>query len=358
MLDDMNPVRKKMLAIAVAAVIMAGIVVGYAVWHGVEERGSSEDRLVIYSYDSFVSGGLSNSTIHKFERLYNVTVEVRTYGDAGAVLNRAILEKSNPQADIIVGVDNSLLHKALNNDVLEPYEPPNIGNVPEKLIFDPTYHVVPFDYGYVALVYNRSVVSDPPETFEDLLSPQWKGRLILESPQTSSIGLAFLDWTIAAGGNRFKATYWQKLAENARITDGWDSAIEMFENGEGDIMLSYATDPAYYVEYYNDTNYAASFLKIDGDGNTTGYLQIEGMGMVKNCKHPGLARKFLEFALTEDFQKEIPLTNWMFPVNPNVSLPDCFRYAVHPEEDLSIDPEILAENQDVWLDQWARAVQA
>ncbi len=359
MLDDMNPIKKKMLALIVVAILLISGVMAYTLMHSEERTAAdTEDRLVIYSYDSFVSWGLSNSTIHRFEQMYNVTVEVRTYGDAGSVLNRVITEKSNPQADVIVGVDNSLLQKALDADVLDVYKPENISKVSQDLIFDSTYHVVPYDYGYIALVYNKSVVTEPPQTFEDLLSPQWKDRIILENPQTSSTGLAFLDWTIAANNNELNTTYWQALSKNAKITESWDSAFDMFEKGEGDIMVSYATDPAYYVEYYGDTNYSASFLKINDAGKTTGYLQVEGLGVIKGCQHPDLARKFVEFALTEDFQKEIPLTNWMFPANPAAPLPASFDYAMHPQTDLSIDPQVLGENQNTWLDEWARAVQA
>jgi len=54
------------------------------------------------------------------------------------------------------------------------------------------------------------------------------------------------------------------------------------------------------------------------------------MGIIKGAKNRLMAQKFIDFMLTEDFQKEIPLTNWMYPVNPKVSLPDSFRYAPRP----------------------------
>ncbi len=316
---------------------------------------AEEDTLVIYAYDSFASWGLKNATIPQFEQRYNVHVEVRTYGDAGQVLGKAIMEKSNPQADVIIGVDNSLLQKALDNDVFEPYTPENLSSIPEEFDFDPSHHVVPFDYGYVALVYNKSQVQNPPQTFDDLIKPEWKDKIILEDPRTSSTGMVFLLWSIAANGNEFDADYWSKLSDNAlTITSGWDSAYEMFTSGEAPIVVSYATDPAYWVEYYNDTGYGASFLKVDG--KYSGYLQIEGIGLVKNAKHPDLGKKFIEFALSADFQKEIPLTNWMFPVNPEAPLPHSFEYAVKPEKNLTIPPDLLAEKHDEWIQDWESAV--
>ena len=351
----MNMLQKKLISIAILAIaVIAGAGV-YVIYQN--QSGQSENNLVIYAYDSFVSYGLKNSTIPEFEKEYHVKVDVRTFGDSGQVLGKLIMEKSRPQADVMIGVDNSLLQKALDEDVFEPYTPPDLGQIPQDLDFDPTHHVVPFDYGYIALVYNKSEIQEPPRTMADLISPEWKDKIILEDPTTSSTGLAFLLWTIAANNDTFNSTYWAKLADNAKtITSGWDSAYEMFTAGEAPIVVSYATDPAYWVHYYNTTDYGAGFLNI---GNkSTGYLQIEGIGLVKGARHPDLAKKFIEFALSPEFQREIPMTNWMFPANQHAPLPSCFEYAVKPDVNLNIPPQILAENHDIWLDEWEKAVRS
>ena len=86
------------------------------------------------------------------------------------------------------------------------------------------------------------------------------------------------------------------------------------------------------------------------------YLQIEGMGILKGAKHPAAARAFIDFILTEEFQQEIPLTNWMYPVNPATRLPDCFRLAPKAAVTLSLDAERIRRNQDLWLPEWARLI--
>ncbi|MCK4247427.1 MAG: thiamine ABC transporter substrate-binding protein [Methanomicrobia archaeon] len=306
-----------------------------------------EDKLVIYTYDSFVSEwGIGPKIVPLFEEAYNCKVEIKAVGDAGDVLNRAIIEKNNPRADILIGIDNNSLSKALKNDILVPYTPKTIDVVPEQFIFDPTYHVVPFDYGYIAFVYDSEIIT-PPQTFDELLDPKYKKAIILEDPRTSSPGAAFLLWTIAIYGENY-LDFWEQLKPNIlTITSGWDQAYGMFTSGEAPIVLSYATSPAYHVEYEDITRYKA-FIPKDG-----GYLQIEGAGIVKNCAHKELAEKFIDWMLTEDFQREIPLTQWMFPVNSNVELPASFDYAVKPDKILYLDSEEIAENLDRWIKNWA-----
>jgi thiamine transport system substrate-binding protein len=121
----------------------------------------------------------------------------------------------------------------------------------------------------------------------------------------------------------------------------------MFTSGEAPIVLSYATSPAYHVEYEETTKYKAC---IPEEG---GYLQIEGAGIVKNCAHKRLAETFMDWMLTENFQKEIPLTQWMFPVDPTVEMPASFDYAVKPEKILYLDSEDVTENLDRWIRAWA-----
>ena len=107
---------------------------------------AKEADLVIYTYDSFVAEwGPGPKVVPKFEKLYGVKVQLVSVGDAGQVLNRAILEKDRPKADIILGTDNNLLSKALEEDILVPYKPKGLYRIPEELIFDTSYRVIPFE---------------------------------------------------------------------------------------------------------------------------------------------------------------------------------------------------------------------
>ena len=193
-------------------------------------------------------------------------------------------------------------------------------------------------------------LKNPPRSLEDLLKPDYRKKIILEDPRTSSPGLGFLLWTIAVYGENYLA-YWERLMPNIlTITEGWDSAYGLFTSGEAPMVLSYTISPAYHVEYENTTRYRAIIFK---EGN---YLQIEGMGIMKKSKNIKLSQKFIDFILTEDFQGEIPLTNWMFPVNPEVKLPDSFRYAPTPDKILYLNTFEIQENQKRWIDSWLKIV--
>ena len=335
------------LAVLMILALLVGMFGSVSPVMGVESK-----ELTVYTYNSFVSYGLANATIPEFEKVYGVKVNVITLGDAGEVLNRLILEKGNPQADVVIGIDNSLAAKAIAAGVLDVYKPPNINVVPKDLIdaLDPTYHLIPYDYGAIAIVYKKNQVKNPPRTFEDLLNPRWRKSLILEDPRTSSTGMAFLLWTIAAYGDPGWLYYWEKLKPQIyQITKGWDAGWEMWDKGEAPLFLSYATDPAYDAYYYtngSEPNIGAVLL------NNTAYVQVEGVGIVKGCKHPALARKFVEFVLSNEFQREVPLHNWMFPASKNVGLPEVYKYAAKPGKVIDPKPGEIKANYNKWLQEW------
>jgi thiamine transport system substrate-binding protein len=323
--------------------IIVGVCVNFAGFGYAQDK----EELVIYAYDSFISWGLAEATMHKFEEANNCKITLVGAGDAGQVLNKVILEKDNPQADIIVGIDNNYLAKALKHEILEPYISKNSEVVPKDLILDPSGHLTPFEYGFIAFVYDSEKITEPPKSLKDLTDPKWKEKIILEDPRTSSPGVSFLLWTIAAFGEDHYLDYWKQLKPSIlTITDGWDSAYGMFTSGEAPIVLSYATSPAYHVEVEKSTRYLAAPME---EGF---YRQIEGMGIVKGAKHRASAEKFIDFMLTVEFQKEIPLTQWVFPINPNVQLPESFQYAAKSEKFLTIAPELIDQNYDKWLKAW------
>ncbi|GAB6135212.1 thiamine ABC transporter substrate-binding protein [Thermococcus prieurii] len=331
---------KRLLVILVAALMVTSLFGAKPV--------KAEETLTVYSYDSIEPW--MKEIIPIFEKEYGVKVRLVTFGDAGEVLSKLIIEKNNPQADVVVGIDNSYLQKALQADILIPYKPENAKYIPDWIIkdFDPTFHLTPYDYGAIAIVYKKDVVKNPPKTFEDLTKPEWKGKLIVENPLTSSTGMAFFLWTIGVYGGKWPY-YWEKLKQNGVIiVKGWGAGWEMWDKNQAPLFVSYATDPAYAACEENSTNIGAIFL------NNTAYVQIEGAGIVKGTKHLELAKEFINFLISKTAQEKLPLNQWMYPVNKEVKLPACFSYAlnVSSAKVITIPSEELAKNTDKWLKEW------
>jgi len=333
---------KKVLALLLLAVLALSLA-------SVAPASAQETpTLTVYSYNSIEPW--MKKIIPIFEKEYNVKVNLVLLGDAGQVLNRLILEKNNPRADVVVGIDNSYLQKAIQAGVLEPYKPPNAKYIPEWIIknFDPNFYLTPYDYGAIAIVYKKNIVKNPPKTFNDLLKPEWKGKLIVEDPRTSSTGMAFLLWTIAVYGNKWPY-FWADLKKNGVIVvKGWTAGWEMWDKNQAPLFVSYATDPAYAACEDNSTNIGAVFL------NNTAYVQIEGAGIVKGTKHLKLAQEFINFLISKTAQEALPTTQWMYPVNEEVKPPACFNYALNVSRAkvVSIPSSELAKNTDKWLNEW------
>ena len=211
--------KKCLFLLAAAAVMMLSVSCEKK-----ESEAQETNNLVIYAYDSFVSDwGAGPIVIPNFEKKYGIKVDLRSPGDAGQVLTKSILEKDNPVADIVIGIDNNMLAKALDEDILQPYKSENLKNVDQSLIFDKSNHLSPYDYGYFSIIYNSEKIDNPPKSLNDLLSSQYEKSIILMDPRTSSPGLGFFLWTVKVFGDDF-TDYWANLNKNIlTITEGWDS---------------------------------------------------------------------------------------------------------------------------------------
>jgi thiamine transport system substrate-binding protein len=267
------------------------------------------------------------------------------------VLNRVILEKANPQADIMLGLNNSELEKSFSYDLWEPYRSSLLEKVPVDLRVDKKYRVTPFDYSFIAFVYDSQKLEKPPNNLQDLLDPKYNRKIVIENPKTSSPGLSMLHWTIAVYGEKGYLDYWKKLQPNLlSVTDGWSAAYGMFTKGEVPLVLSYVTSPAYHLEYEKTERYQAAVFQ---EGH---YRQIEFAGIIKGTKRFKLAREFIDFMLSENFQNVIPLTNWMFPVVQYQALPDSFRIAPQPKRSPELNPARINQQNSKWLKAWSRVM--
>jgi len=309
-----------------------------------------QSDLTIYTYDSMVSEyGLGPLVIPKFEEQCDCKVKIVSKGDAGQLLATLILEKDNPKADLVIGIDNSLYSKAVKVGILEKFVPENIYLVPENLRLDNQGYLIPYDYGFIAFIYDSKKIDIKMDSFESLLDPSLAKKIAIQHPKTSTPGLALLLWTISVYGDPGYKEYWKKLKPNIlTVTDGWDESAGLFSAGEVPIYLSYASSPPYYVEFEEIDHFLAANFK---EGH---YVQIEGMGIIKGTKNRLLAEQFIEFSLEKSFQDEIPLTQFMFPINQSVELPGSFEYAIKPEKTLELDRTQIEEKSEEWILEWEK----
>jgi thiamine transport system substrate-binding protein len=317
--------------------------------------------LTILTHDSF---SVSEQVLKSFEEANNAMINFLPSGDAGAVLNKAILTKEAPLADLLFGVDNTFLSRALEEDIFEPYESPALNDIPAAFKLDSSHRALPVDYGDVCINYDKTHFGDSklavPQSLEDLTKPEYAGLLVVENPATSSTGLAFLLATVAHFGDSF-TEYWQALKDNGVVVvDGWETAYYTNFSGSSGrgpqpMVVSYATSPAAEVVFADppiDEPPTASVL-----GPDTCFRQIEFVGILKGTRQRALAEKFVDFMLGNQFQEDVPLQMFVYPVHPNAALPEVFtKFAQMPEQPAVLAPEVIAANRDAWIQAWTDVV--
>ena len=322
---------------------------------------SQPQTLTVMTHSSFA---VSEDVIKAFEESNNVKVTFLQSGDAGESLNKAILTKDAPLADVLFGVDNTFLSRALEANIFEPYQSSELENIPDQFKLDDTFNAIPVDFGDVCINYDKKYFADNsleiPQSLEDLKKPEYKDLLVVENPATSSTGLAFLLVTRAHFGDVY-LDYWKSLKDNGVVVvDGWDTAYYTNFSGSSGrgpqpMVVSYGTSPAAEVIFAETplvNGPTASIVEMD-----TCFRQIEFVGILKGTQNRALAEKFVDFMLSEQFQEDMPLQMFVYPVNKNAEIPEAFiKYAQTPDEPAVISPEEISANRDAWIEAWVEAM--
>ena len=334
-------------------------------------------QLTIYTYNSLLAdpGYDFVTAFEQYAGISSGSVQVVYLNDAGTIVTRANAEKANPVADVLVGLDNILVSQARKLDLLTPYVPANASQILPGLVdgLAPDYLLTPYDWGVISLYYIKDRVPSTLDTqnftLADLFNPDIADQLILENPNISSPGLGFLLSTIALYGDNSTGingvtngnweNLWQFLSDHARMTDSWLEAYNLLTQKQADrsIMISYSTSPAYDTCQYDD-NSTASLLTHE-NGTQWGWQQIEGLGLVKNAKHPDLAKKFIDWFISPQLQDQIYQNQWIYPAIMGITTPDCFVTAITSDSLTPLNDYIsinqISTNLDSWLNRWENA---
>ncbi|EMA4139920.1 thiamine ABC transporter substrate binding subunit [Cronobacter turicensis] len=304
--------------------------------------------LTVYTYDSFSSEwGPGPKIKTAFEADCGCELKFVALEDGVSLLNRLRMEGKNSKADVVLGLDNNLLLAATATGLFaKSGVAASDVNVPGGWNND-TF--VPFDYGWFAFVYDKTKLKSPPKSLKELVESDQKWRVIYEDPRTSTPGLGLLLWMQKVYGDKAPDA-WQKLAtKTVTVTKGWSEAYGLFLKGEGDLVLSYTTSPAYHIIEEKKENYAAANFS---EGH---YLQVEVAARTAASKQPALAEKFLKFMVSPAFQNAIPTGNWMYPVT-KIALPEGFNALTRPQTTLQFTSQDVATQRAQWTSEWQRAV--
>jgi thiamine transport system substrate-binding protein len=332
---------------------------------GSGDAGSGSKTVTLVSHNSWA---VSKGVLAAFEKQSGYKVKVLEDGGAGQAVNKAILTKDNPQGDVFFGVDNTLLSRALDNGLFQSYEPKGSDLVlPEYRADQEQHRVTPVDTGDICVNYDKAYFSEhklaPPTSFDDLIKPAYKNLLVTENASTSSPGLGFLLGTAAKYGDDGWEGYWKKLKANGvKVVDGWEQAYsEEFSGSAGGkkakadrpLVVSYASSPPAEVIYGDPKPTTAP----TGVATGTCFRQVEYAGLLSNAENTEGGKALLDFLLTKEFQEDMPLNMFVYPVREAAQVPAEFaKYGPQAKNPETMDPAKIADNRDDWVKSWTSLV--
>jgi thiamine transport system substrate-binding protein len=341
----------------VGAIIAMALVVGACA----NEAAETPEKLTLLAHDSFADA-VTDETFQPFTDETGIEVEVLAGGDAGGMVTQAVLAAGNPVADVIFGVDDTFLSRAIDGNVFATYTSGLIDAVPSGLKLGPEDTVTPINYGDVCLNYDKewfeSTQLRVPTDLEDLLVNIYAGAMVVEHPATSSPGLAFMLATIAEFGEEGWVEYWERLRANGvHVVDSWTEAYyEQFTwagGGARPLVVSYGSSPPAEVIFADPPVSEPPTAAIEA----TCFRQVEFAGVLAGTDAPDAARALVDFLLSPPFQAELALTLFVYPARGDVDLPAEFTAtAIVAEDPYELEPGDIAARREGWIETWTDAV--
>ena len=307
---------------------------------------------------------VSEQLLADFTAETGITVEVVTGGDAGSMVAGAVLAAGAPTADVLFGVDNTLLARAVDAGVFAPYTSPELSSLEPFLRSDTAGGLVtPVDYGDVCIniddAYFTNAGIDTPSSLSDLTAAAYRDLLVVEDPASSSPGLAFMLATIAQFGDGW-TQYWAALRDNGvKVAASWtDAYVGSYTQGggEGDrpLVVSYATSPPAEIVYAEEPKPEKPGSSVMTDGC---YRQVEYAGVLAGTPNEAAAQQVVDWLVSAPVQADVPLSMFVFPARSGVELPAVFEeFAARVPEPLQLDAGEVSANLSTWLDAWGEVM--
>ncbi|MEA1911098.1 MAG: ABC transporter substrate-binding protein [Spirochaetota bacterium] len=273
----------------------------------------------------------------------------------GELAAKIMAEKDNPQADLVWGSAVTVLGGM--KSLFEPYKPEGWDAIPAEFK-DPNGYWTAFDMYVAAFCVNTDRLEKLglpiPRSWKDLTKPEYAGEIIMPNPGSSGTGYlqvsSILLWKGITEGSEAGWDFLGELHKNiVEYTNSGSAPAKIASKGEIAIGASFG----YRVAKQMDSGYPVEIV-FPSEGS--GY-ELEANGLVKNAKNPENAKKFLDWAISENAMKEYSKYKLM------VTLPGITSQSeipLPPEDTVKLfnmDFDWASENKMDVVDKWSTLFQ-
>ena len=313
-------------------------------------KSNNKEVLVIYSPHG-------KELLGDFEKRYeakhpNVDIQWLDMGSQ-EVFDRVSTESQNPHADIWWGAPSTMFMRAEKLNLLQKYKPTWASNVPLAAKSKNDYWYGTFSTPEVIAFNDKKLTPETaPKDWKDIVSPAWKGKVVLRNP-------------MAAGTLRaiFCSMIQQSIANNGSEDEGWKWLTALNEN-----VTNYAADPTQMYSKLGGDNVAVTLwnmpdvvLQKTKNNMPFGYVFPESgtvvltdaIAIIKGTKHQKLAQDFYEFVTSEESLIVQSEKYYRIPTRtdiPKEKLPNWLKSLNY--KTLDINWELISEKEADWMQKW------
>ena len=348
-------VYRKSLIAAAAFAVVASLLTGC----GSSESARSQE-VIVQVHDAW---SMPDEVLDAFTAATGYRVKILTSDGAAQLADKLALNAGKPQADVAYGLDNSYASRAVDAGAFADYLPADQPEESRRYALDgaAAKQLTATDFGDVCVNADDGWFAarhlTVPQTFADLIKPQYKDMLAIPAASSSSTGLAWLLGTIAAEGDHWQS-YWKALLSNgAKVDSGWTQAYEGdFTQGGGQgkypLVISYSTSPPSTIPDGKTKPTTSAILG-------TCFRQVEYVGVLKGAANTAGAQAFVDFMVGQQVQAAIPDNMYMNPVNTEVTVPELWKkWAPSAPHPWTLSADVIAQQRDAWVSQWRDLVRS
>lgn len=294
---------KKIIALALTSVISVGLLAGCG-------SKSSAEVLNIYNVGDYIDEDL----IPKFEKETGIKVVYEKY-DTNEIMYQKI--KSGGSKYDLVFPSDYMIEKMIKEDLLQKIDYsniPNYKNIDEKFknaSYDPKdEYSVPYFWGTFGIMYNKTMVSDPIESWDILWNEKYKQQILMLDSVRDTMGIALMK--LGYSQNSINEAELKKAKEELIkqrplvLAYGNDDIKDGLLGGEAAMGIVYSGDAITLME--EDKNLAYAIPK------TGTNKWIDAMCIPYNAENKKEAEKFINFMLdAQNAKQNIDYINYSTP---------------------------------------------